>query len=149
MKKLEEKFIFLLADTSFKETEVNKFIKKLKNGGLDHCFNKALKVRELIEASYEFIDEDWHEPISEYKQKVIDQVEQLLRGEVGMTVKQSIDSLSKELSIKIPSTNRSFRDQLLYLCNNFEGPQIINAAHKVRNSFMHNYRESDWPLKDK
>jgi len=149
MKKLEEKFIFLLADSSFKKTEVNKFIRKLQNGGLDHCFNKALKIRDIIKDSYDYIDEDWHEPISEYKQKIIDQVEQLLRNEVGMTVKQSINSLSKELNIRIPSSNRSFRDQLLFLCNNLEGPQIINAAHKVRNSFIHNYKESDWPLKDK
>jgi len=149
MKRLEEKFIFLLSDSSYKETEVKKFIKKLNNGGLDHCFNKALKIREIIKKSYDFIDEDWQEPISEYKQKVIDQVEQLLRGDVGMTVKKAIDALSKELQIRIPSTHRSFRDQLLYLCDNFEGSHIINAAHKVRNSLAHNYKESDWPLKDK
>jgi hypothetical protein len=149
MKKLEEKFIYLLADASYKEAEVKRFIKKLSNGGLVNCLNKALKVRELIKDSHDFIDEDWKEPISEYNQKVIDQVEQLLRGDVSMTVKQAIDALSKELKIKIPSTHRSFRDQLLYLCKNFEGSQIINAAHKVRNSFAHNYIESDWPLKDK
>jgi hypothetical protein len=149
MKKLEEKFIFLLAESSLKESEMDKLIGELKNGGLERCFNKALKIRKILKESDDLIDRDLPEPpISNYHLKIVEQADMLLRGQAHMTVKEAMNALSEELKIKIPSSNRSFRDQIVYLCNQLEGAQIISAAHKIRNRFARNYKKSDWPLRD-
>lgn len=149
MKKLENKLILLLADPSVRETEINRFVRKLKNGGVENCFSKALKIRKMLKDSDEFTDQDWPEPLSDYERKIMDQVDKLLRSEAGMTAKDAIKALGEELNIKIPSGKRSFHDRLLYVCKNSEGSQIINAAYKIRNMFVHDSNKSDWPLKDK
>ncbi len=163
MTKLENKLVFLLADTSVKQIEIDKFIKKLKNGGLENCLNKALMIRNILKNSDDDIDQDWLEPVSNYDReiiaqdwpesvsnydrKIIKQVYMLLRTEAGMTAKDAIKALSKELTIKIPSSKRSFNEQLLYICKNTEGSQIVHIAHKIRNEFVHDSSKSDWPLK--
>lgn len=148
MKKLEEKFILLLADSSYKEREIKSFIKKLNNGGLDHCFNTALKIRNDLKNADNNVDIDLDLSASDYNSKVVQQVELLLKTEAGMNVKQATNALSKELNVKIPSSNRSFRDKILFLCKKFEGSQIINAAYKIRNSVLPDHKESHWPLKN-
>jgi len=149
MKKIEQNFILLLSDPSIKSKNINDFYKWLKNGGLDKCYNKASKIRKMLLES-ENIDEDWVDSsISKYQQKIINEIDCILRKESGMTAKSTISSLSKELKIQIPSSKRSFRDQILYLSENFDGSLIINTAYKIKNTELKNTQKEDWPLKEK
>ncbi|MCP4353358.1 MAG: hypothetical protein GY795_48535 [Desulfobacterales bacterium] len=150
MTKLERKLIYMLADPSVKDVELSKFFNKLKNGGLEIYFDKAKKIRGLMIESDSFTDNSQEDfGISVYEQKIIDQVDNLLRRNAKMTAKNAIKALSNKLQIKIPSGKSSFRDQILYLCKNTAGSVIINAAHRIHNDMIHDKNKSDWPLKEK
>ncbi len=149
MKKLESKFLRLLSDPSVKDDELTIFFNKLKDGELETYFNKARKMRRVSTTPASRDDEDHgNSDVSSHEQTIVDQVDRLLRKEARLTVSLAIEALGEQLQIPVHSNKRSFRDQILELCKHTDGPEIIHAAHKIRNKLTHYVNESHWPLKD-
>lgn len=149
MKKIQDKFTYLLSDPELKDEDLNKLYDNLKRGGLDECFDKACKIRKILVKTKQYRETDLPDPnLSEYEQKIINEVDRLLRKEAKMTVRDAINALCEKLYINIPSNKKSFKDQLLYLSDSIEGSKIISVAHNIRNNIMNKSNTSAWPLKE-
>jgi len=148
MKKIEHNFIFLLSDPAINGKDMTKFYNWLKKGGLEKCYNEAKKIRQIVIESENYKEARVHRSVTNYQQKVIYEIDNILRKESSMTAKDAINALRRELKITIPSNKRSFLDQMLYLTDNIDGSVLINVAHKIRNTETHNVQRNDWPLKE-
>jgi hypothetical protein len=161
---LEYKLIYLLADPAIKDEALSTFFAQLKNGGLENCFNKAKQLRHLLISSDENIirdsgknmpkthkKKDDLKPIqlSDYEEKILNQVGHLLKKEARMTEKEIIEAISSELGIKVPSSQRHFYEKVLYLVNASEGAKLLNVAYKIHDKKKGLESQNDWPLREK
>ena len=144
MKNIEQRFILLLSDPSQNKKKVDDFYKWLNKGGLDICYNKAVKIRAIL-SDFDSNNIDLNDnSISSYQIKIINEVDNILRKEAGMTAKDAINALVRELRINIPTGRKSFRDQILYISEKVEGPVIINTAYKIMKIGLLRKSDSDY-----
>jgi len=161
---LEYKLIYLLADPSIKDDALSKFFYQLKNGGLETCFDKAKQLRHLLISSDDKLNRDFdtsiskirekstdlnHLNLSDYEHKILTQVDNLLKKEARMTAKDIIDCMSSDLGIKVPSSNRSFYEKVLYLVKASGGSKLLNVVYQIYDKKIDTQTKNDWPLREK
>lgn len=155
MTKLEERFIQLLADPSFKFKECLEFAENLKIKGVESYMEQAEKLRQRP-TSMPIIKTDKH--ISKHKrlqkkegtklgrETVVQQISRLLRTEAQLTVEEAITALITFLRTKRPSSKRSFDWQVDRIINTVGAPKVLHAAYRIRNEKVHYVSKNDWPL---
>lgn len=150
MNNLEKEFILLLANPKFSNDEIKKLKNKLRSRKNEVYFEKAQNIKNILSHKENTANkDDFNDPnLTNYELKILNEVNDLLRKEVKLTVKDAVEGLANRLQITPLSYKYSFKNQVLHFIRESQGSAVINAALKLQHEILNKSDDAHWPFRE-